>query len=86
MELLLFITNLMQVVDVAKGHVAALKRFKSSDCEPVEVYNLGTGYGYSVKDMVASFEKTSGRKVSSVEHQTDEDIYSTGINTDWGAS
>ncbi|KAI6197989.1 UDP-N-acetylglucosamine 4-epimerase [Aphelenchoides besseyi] len=42
------VRDYIHITDLAKGHVAALKRFDESNCEPVEVYNLGTGKGYSI--------------------------------------
>ncbi|KAI6183153.1 UDP-N-acetylglucosamine 4-epimerase [Aphelenchoides bicaudatus] len=57
------IRDYIHIVDLAKGHVAALKRFDQSDCQPVEVYNLGTGKGHSVREMVAGLEKVSGHKI-----------------------
>ncbi|CAD5207027.1 unnamed protein product [Bursaphelenchus okinawaensis] len=57
------IRDYIHIVDLAKGHVAALKRFTADDSEPVEVYNLGTGCGYSVKDMVTGMEKASGKTI-----------------------
>lgn len=56
------VRDYIHVVDLAKGHVKALEdSFKSNR---VEVYNLGTGKGYSVLDIVKSFEKASGVKVN----------------------
>lgn len=57
------IRDYIHIVDLAKGHVSALHRFDREDCKPVEVYNLGTGNGYSVREMIAGVEKASGRKV-----------------------
>lgn len=57
------IRDFIHIVDLAKGHVAALKRFDESSTESVEIYNLGTGKGYSVKQMVAGIEKVSGKEV-----------------------
>lgn len=58
---------MLSIVDLAKAHVAALRRIqtlKEAKEEPrVEVYNIGTGKGYSVKEMVAAFEKACGHKV-----------------------
>jgi len=55
-------------VDLAKAHVAALDRIKflkeSAQEARVEIYNIGTGKGYSVKEMIAAFEKASGRKLN----------------------
>lgn len=47
----------IHVVDLAKGHVAAIEHMKAG----VEIYNLGTGTPTSVKEMVAAFEKASGK-------------------------
>ncbi|CAD5210989.1 unnamed protein product [Bursaphelenchus xylophilus] len=58
------IRDYIHIVDLAKGHVAALNRFTASDSQPVEIYNLGTGNGYSVKEMVTGMEKASGRKIN----------------------
>ncbi len=49
----------IHVVDLAKGHVAAIEHMKNG----VEIYNLGTGTPTSVKEMVAAFEKASGKEL-----------------------
>lgn len=84
----------IHVVDLAKGHIAALKKLKENcgckvgsskyecvfsypgslcafmqlkyfwDIVLLQIYNLGTGKGYSVFQMVKAVEKASGRKVS----------------------
>ena len=55
------VRDYIHVVDLAKGHVAAVKYVVSGlGCE---VFNLGTGIGYSVLDMVHAFEKANGVKV-----------------------
>ncbi len=55
------VRDYIHVVDLAKGHVAAVKYVtKNPGCE---VFNLGTGTGYSVLDMVRSFEEANGVKV-----------------------
>lgn len=52
----------IHVVDLALGHIKALDRLlKVKGCE---VYNLGTGKGYSVLDVVKAFEKASGIKIN----------------------
>ena len=48
------------MVDLADGHIAALRKLFSSDIG-CEVYNLGTGKGTSVLEMVAAFENASGK-------------------------
>ena len=52
------IRDYIHVVDLAKGHVAALKAIQTK-CGTA-VYNLGTGKGYSVLDMVKAFETATG--------------------------
>lgn len=53
------VRDYIHVVDLAKGHLMALK--KVFQCHGVEAYNLGTGIGYSVLDVVKNFEKATGR-------------------------
>jgi UDP-glucose 4-epimerase len=55
------VRDYIHVVDLAKGHLAALRKLEQKP--NVVAYNLGTGIGYSVLDMVAAFEKTSGKKI-----------------------
>ena len=54
------VRDYIHVVDLAKGHVAAIDRIAHSG---VHVYNLGTGVGYSVLDVVHAFEKACGHKL-----------------------
>ncbi len=55
------VRDYIHVVDLAAGHVAALKAIDSK-CG-LAIYNLGTGHGYSVLDVVKAFEKANGLKV-----------------------
>ena len=56
------VRDYIHVVDLAKGHVKALQKLEKS--EPAAyTYNLGTGQGYSVLQVVEAFEKASGKKV-----------------------
>lgn len=55
------VRDYIHVMDLADGHVAALK--KVGQKEGLRVYNLGTGNGYSVLDMVKAFELASGKQV-----------------------
>ena len=55
------VRDYIHVVDLAKGHVKAIEKIKEKT--GVVTYNLGTGVGYSVLDMVKAFEKASGAKV-----------------------
>lgn len=57
------VRDYIHVMDLSDGHTAALdKLFKTKDLG-CEVYNLGTGQGTSVLEMVAAFEKGSGKKI-----------------------
>ena len=55
------VRDYIHVVDLAKGHVLALKH--NLENKGVAVFNLGTGIGYSVLDMVKAFENVNGVKV-----------------------
>lgn len=55
------VRDYIHVVDLAAGHVKAVK--KLADKEGVSVYNLGTGVGYSVLDVIHAYEKACGRKL-----------------------
>ena len=55
------VRDYIHVVDLACGHVAALKAIQKK-CG-LAIYNLGTGHGYSVLDVVKAFEKANGLKV-----------------------
>ncbi len=52
------VRDYIHVVDLAKGHVAAIEH---SECPGVYTYNLGTGVGYSVLDVIKAFGKACGR-------------------------
>ena len=56
------VRDYIHVVDLAKGHVAALEKLDKEQ-NGIYIYNLGTGIGYSVLDMVKAFEKATGKKV-----------------------
>lgn len=64
------IRDYIHVVDLARGHVAALRYLQQN--AGVCVVNLGTGKGYSVLDVVAAFEKATGR---SIEYDLEERRY-----------
>lgn len=55
------VRDYIHVADLANGHLKALE--KVSEDRGVEAYNLGTGTGYSVLQLVSAFEKASGKKV-----------------------
>ena len=55
------VRDYIHVVDLALGHLRALEKLATSS--GVAAYNLGTGQGYSVLEMVAAFEKASGKPI-----------------------
>lgn len=58
------IRDFIDVVDLAKAHVTAMKRMLDNpDTDNVEIFNLGTGRGLSVLELIESFERSTGVKV-----------------------
>ena len=55
------VRDYIHVVDLAKGHVCALKKLAPGS--GLNIYNLGTGHGYSVLDIVKNFEAANGIKI-----------------------
>lgn len=59
------IRDYIHVVDLAKAHVAAIKRMESKDASSnYEVFNLGTGKGSSVLEIIQAFEQSTGEKLN----------------------
>lgn len=56
------VRDYIHVMDLAEGHVAALKKFEEADCG-VQIFNLGTGIGYSVLDMIKAFSRAFGKDI-----------------------
>ena len=56
------VRDYIHVVDLAKGHIKALEKLEIENTG-IYIYNLGTGTGYSVLDMVKAFEEATGKKV-----------------------
>ena len=56
------VRDYIHVVDLAKGHLAALNYLEKTDSK-YDVFNLGTGKGTTVLQLVSAFEEASGRKV-----------------------
>ena len=55
------IRDYIDVVDLAKAHVIAMKRMlDNNDTDPVEIFNLGTGNGLSVLQLIKAFEEATG--------------------------
>ncbi len=57
------VRDYIHVVDLAKGHVAAIPKLNEAG---VHIYNLGTGVGYSVLEVIAAFEKAVGKPLDKV--------------------
>ena len=55
------VRDYIHVVDLAKGHIKALEKL-DKEKSGIYIYNLGTGNGYSVLDMVKAFEDATGKK------------------------
>lgn len=55
------VRDYIHVVDIAEGHIKALERLH--DNETLEIYNLGTGHGYSVLQLVEAFQKATGQNI-----------------------
>ena len=59
------VRDYIHVVDLAKAHIAAISRLLSHSNEAkLEVYNIGTGLGYSVLDIISAFEKATNIKIN----------------------
>jgi UDP-glucose 4-epimerase len=57
------VRDYIHVVDLAIGHLKAIEKLASEPKLGLKIYNLGTGHGYSVLQVVKAFEKASGRNV-----------------------
>ncbi len=67
------VRDYIHVVDLAKGHVKALKKLE--DKEGVSIYNLGTGNGYSVLEVLHAYEKACGKTLKyEIKPRRDGDI------------
>jgi len=59
------IRDYIHVVDLAKAHVAAIKRLESGEADGnYEVFNIGTGKGSSVLEIITAFESSTGEKLN----------------------
>jgi len=78
------IRDYIHVVDLAKAHVIALQRLLSkNNSEKVEIFNLGTGTGSSVLEVIHAFEKISGQKLAyKIVDRREGDVISAYANTD----
>jgi UDP-glucose 4-epimerase len=78
------VRDYIHVVDLAKAHVLALKRLlNKQNLDKVETFNLGTGTGSSVLEVITAFEKVSGQKLNyQIVGRREGDITSAYANTD----
>ena len=59
------VRDYIHVVDLAKAHISAVERLlKNNNKEKFEIFNIGTGVGYSVLEIIKTFEKVSGEKLN----------------------
>ncbi len=77
------IRDYIHVVDLAKAHVVALQRLlNKQNIEKVETFNLGTGKGSSVLEVINAFEKVSGQKLPyKIVGRREGDVISAYANT-----
>ena len=78
------IRDYIHVVDLAKAHVVALKRLlENKNLAKVETFNLGTGTGSSVLEVITAFEKISNKKLPyKIVDRREGDVISAYANTD----
>jgi UDP-glucose 4-epimerase len=78
------IRDYIHVVDLAKAHVIAMQRLlHKKNIDKVETFNLGTGTGSSVLEVIHSFEKVSGQKLNyKIVGRREGDITEAYANTD----
>lgn len=78
------IRDYIHVVDLAKAHVVALKRLLNKEnIEKVETFNLGTGTGSSVLEVINTFEKVSNQKLNyKIVGRREGDVIEAYANTD----
>ena len=78
------IRDYIHVVDLAKAHVIALQRLlNKQNVEKVETFNLGTGKGSSVLEVINAFEKVSGKKLPyKIVDRREGDVIAAYANTD----
>ena len=78
------IRDYIHVVDLAKAHVVALKRLlDKKNIDKVETFNLGTGTGSSVLEVITAFEKVSDKKLNyQIVGRREGDIVEAYANTD----
>ena len=78
------VRDYIHVVDLARAHVAAFNRLKENKSKTAyEVFNVGTGQGHSVLEVIASFERVSGKNLNySIGPRREGDIVAAYANVD----
>ena len=78
------VRDYIHVVDLAKAHVVAMQRLlNKKNLAKIETFNLGTGTGSSVLEVITAFEKVSGKKLPyKIVDRREGDITSAYANTD----
>ncbi len=78
------VRDYIHVVDLAKAHVIALQRLiQKKNVEKVEIFNIGTGKGSSVLEVITAFEKVSNQKLPyKIVGRREGDVTSAYANTD----
>ena len=78
------VRDYIHVVDLAKAHVIAMQRLlNKKNLDKVETFNLGTGTGSSVLEVINAFEKVSGKKLPyKIVARREGDVISAYANTD----
>jgi UDP-glucose 4-epimerase len=79
------IRDYIHVVDLAKAHVIAVERLlKDGNDKKIEIFNLGTGNGFSVMEVIRSFERSTGVKLSyKIMDRRPGDIVKVWADTDY---
>lgn len=57
------VRDYIHICDIAHGHILALGHLQNDGFKGYDVFNLGTGVGYSVMDMIKAFSEVSGKKI-----------------------
>jgi UDP-glucose 4-epimerase len=78
------VRDYIHVVDLAKAHVIAMQRLvNKTNTDKLEIFNLGTGTGSSVLEVITAFEKASGQKLPyKIVDRREGDVTEAYANTD----
>ncbi|RZC32658.1 UDP-glucose 4-epimerase [Asbolus verrucosus] len=69
------VRDYIHITDLAIGHLKALQKMSEPDFKGWKTYNLGTGQGYSVLELIEAFSKASGKKINyAIVHRREGDV------------